>query len=206
MHRAPYNALWLGARFGALFPYGNAFDYAVTPTHEIGERWEGLASNGFVVEGDAGLRLARYYVIYGFWEHGELSTGSDETWRTDASTAFGDQRYARTDFPGIGLRWSSRPDTAGFVVDTGLGYRWFKERWATNTVMRLSGAEFRIGFGADVRLNPMFTLSPMLMFSFGSFTTGSLVDHGGPQQTLQFVDASHGTVTFTLGGHFDLGG
>jgi len=73
-------------------------------------------------------------------------------------------------------------------------------------VMRLAGPEFRIGFGADVRLNPQFTLSPMLMFSFGSFSTGTLVDHGGPEQSMSFLDASHGTVTFTLGGHFDLGG
>jgi hypothetical protein len=202
IHRAPYNALWLGGRFGALFPYGNAFDYDVTSTREIGARWEGLASNGFVLEGDAGFRLARHYVVYGFWEHGELSTGSDETWRA----AFGNQDYARTEFAGVGLRWTSRPDTVGFVVDTGLGYRWFKERWDTDTVMRLGGGEFRIGFGADVRLNPMFSLSPLLMFSFGSFTSGSLIDHGGPRESLSFVDASHGTVTFTLGGHFDLGG
>ncbi|HEY3594078.1 MAG TPA: hypothetical protein VGL13_09390 [Polyangiaceae bacterium] len=203
-HRSPYNSLWLGARIGFIFPYGNAFDYDVTPTREIGESWDGLASNGIAFEADAGFRLARHYIIYGYWEHGELGTGSDETWRTGA-TQYGDQSWARTDFPGVGFRWTARPDSVGLVIDTGIGYRWFRERWASDTQMNLRGGEFRIGFGADVRLDPLFTLSPMLMFSFGAFTHGDLTEHGGPNQTMQFLDASHGTVTLTIGGHFDLG-
>jgi hypothetical protein len=205
MHRTPYNSLWLGGRIGVLFPYGNAFDYDITPTREIGERWDGLASTGIAFEADAGLRLARHYIFYGFWEHAELSTGSDESWRTGA-TNYGDQSFARTEFPGVGFRWTSRPDSVGLVVDTGIGYRWFRERWASDTEMRLRGGEFRIGFGADVRINQFFSLSPLIMFSFGAFTSGDLVENGGPRQTLQFLDASHGSVTLSVGGHFDLGG
>src|SRR5262249_38551246 len=110
-----------------------------------------------------------------------------------------------TDLVGGGIRWSARPDTAGLVVDAGLGYRWFREHWATDTELRLRGfGEFRLGFGADVRLNPFFTLSPMLMLSTGVFTDGDIRDHGAPRQSLDFLNAAHGTVTLTVGGHFDL--
>jgi hypothetical protein len=203
-HRTPYNALWIGARFGAVFPFGNAFDYGGPPFYDFGQRWDDLASNGVTFEGDVGVRLARHYVLYGFWEHGALGTGSDPSWRVGES-GYGDQSWARTDFPGVGLRWSSRPDSVGLVVDTGVGYRWFRERWSSGTELRLGGfGEFRLGFGVDARLSPMFTLSPMLMLSGGVFTDREIV-LGGVSQKIGYRD-SHGTVTLTLGGHFDLGG
>jgi hypothetical protein len=203
-HRAPYSALWFGARLGVLFPFGHAYDYAFT-SHEFGEPWKGLASTGMALEGDLGIRMARHYILYGFWEHGELSTGSDESWRI-GTTHFGDQDWARTEYVGGGFRWSSRPDSVGFVFDTGLGYRWFNERWASNTEMHLRGfGEFRIGFGVDLRVTRAFSLSPLFMFSSGVFTDGDLRNHGGPQVPLDFVHATHSTITLTLGAHFDLG-
>jgi hypothetical protein len=202
-HRSPYNSLWIGARFGALFPFGNAFDTRPSSYFDTGQRWDDLASNGLTIEGDLGVRLARHYIVYGFWEHGELGTGSDPSWRVGA-TGYGDQSWARTDFPGVGLRWSSRPDSVGLVVDTGLGYRWFRERWSSGTELRLGGfGEFRLGFGADVRLSRAFSISPMFMFSGGVFHNRRIV-FGDVSQEIGFSD-SHGTVTLTIGGHFDLG-
>jgi hypothetical protein len=188
-----------------MFPFGNAFDTPVAPGFAVAQRWEGLATGGLDIEGDAGVRLARHYILYAFWEHGEMGTGTDESLRFGDAN-FGDQSWARTDYPGIGLRWSSRPDTTGLVVDMGLGYRSFREHWTNDTEIRLRGfGEFRLGFGVDARITPMFTISPMFMFSTGVFTDGDIVDHGAPRESLDFVNASHGTVTLTIGGHFDLG-
>jgi len=194
-------------RFGVLFPFGSAYDYAFTPSHEFGEPWGGLASTGVALEGDLGIRMARHSILYGFWEHGELSTGTDESWRTGASQ-FGDQEWARTDFVGGGFRWSSRPDTVGVVLDAGLGYRWFYERWASDTELRLGGfGEFRVGFGIDARISSAFSISPMFMYSGGVFSDGDIIYRGQPRAAIpNFVSASHGTITLTLGAHFDLGG
>jgi hypothetical protein len=195
----------VGARLGALFPFGNAYDYRVTPYYEVGERWGGLAGEGLAIEGDVGVRFARRNIIYGFWEHGRLATGGDPSWRTGPS-GFGDQVSATTDFAGAGLRWTSRPDSVGLVLDAGLGYRWFRERWSSRTKMHLQGfGEFRLGFGADVRVSPTFSLSPMFMFSTGVFRDRQISLDGGPRQTIDSVSGSHGTVTLTIGGHFDLG-
>src|SRR6266508_3108566 len=37
LHRAPYNALWVGARLGVLFPFGNAYAIDAGPYYEYGE-------------------------------------------------------------------------------------------------------------------------------------------------------------------------
>src|SRR5688572_23280443 len=46
MHRAPWNSLFLGARVGALFPFGNAYATDSDYYHEYGEEWDGLATGG----------------------------------------------------------------------------------------------------------------------------------------------------------------
>ncbi len=206
-HRAPYNALWLGARVGALFPFGNAYAIYSDPYYEYGESWSGLASSGPAVEGDLGVRFARRFIIYGFWEHAWLGTGNDPSWRTVGSPPvgpFGDQTSATTDYPGLGFRWSSRPDYTGLVIDVGLGYRWFRETWSSGTKMELQGfGEFRFGFGADIRMNRMLSISPLLMFSSGSFTDREITFPGSGPLPIDSVPGSHGTVTLSIGGHVD---
>jgi hypothetical protein len=208
-HRSPSNALWLGGRVGVLFPFGNAYAVPANNYFAVGEPWSGLATGGLSLEGDVGVRFSRHYIVYGFWEHGRLSQGSDSSWRTGTENvpAFGAQDSATTDFTGLGFRWSSRPDRVGVVVDLGLGYRWFRERWSTGTKMDLQGfGEFRVGVGADVRINRAFSISPMLSVSSGSFTDREITFPGQASAPIQSLSASHGTFTLTLGGHFDLGG
>lgn len=210
-HRAPLSALWVGARLGALFPFGNAYTTGYDPSgyYAFGESWSGMASGGPVVEGDLGVRVARRYIIYGFWEHGWMGTGGDPTWRTSVPYAggppFGDQTSASTDYPGLGFRWTSRPDSVGFVIDLGLGYRWFRESWSSGTSVTLKGfGEFRAGFGADIRVNRLFSISPLFMFSTGEFQDREIVVAGQTPSPIASYTGSHGTITLTLGGHFDL--
>jgi hypothetical protein len=193
-----------------LFPFGSAYTvgYDASGYYEIGESWSGLAGGGPAVEVDAGARLGRRYIVYGFWEHAFMGTGGDPSWRTtmpfQGSPVFGDQTSARTDYPGIGFRWSSRPDSVGFLVDLGIGYRWFQEKWASGAVMTLQGfGEFRAGFGADVRVNRALSISPLIMFSSGEFQDRK-IEAPGISSSIPSYSGTHGTVTLTVGGHFDL--
>jgi hypothetical protein len=196
---------------GALFPFGSAYDigYDQSGYYAVGESWSGLASGGPVVEADVGGRVGRRYMIYVFWEHAFMGTGSDPTWQTlpieQGVTPFGAQTSASTDFPGLGFRWSSRPDSVGFLVDLGLGYRWFREKWASGATMTLQGfGELRAGFGADIRVSPLFAIEPLFTFSTGQFYDRSYTAANTSERSIPSYTGAHGTITFTLGAHFDL--
>ncbi|MET0594424.1 MAG: hypothetical protein ABW133_17105 [Polyangiaceae bacterium] len=208
MQRAPFTSLFVGARVGALFPFGNAYD--TDPYYNQGEKWDWLATGGPVIEGDVGVRFARSFIVYGFWEHAWMGKGSDPSWRTPppSGSGFGDQQSATTDFTGLGFRWSSRPSTIGFLLDLGLGYRWFHEKWSSGAKMDLSGfGEFRVGAGADIRLNQLVTLTPLLSLSFGSFGDREVLVPGkGRGDIAGSYSGSHGTTTLSIGGNFDLFG
>ena len=206
-HRAPYNALWLGARAGALFPFGNAYATARDYYYEYGEEWDGLATGGPLVEADRGVRFARSFILSGFWEHAWMGKGSDPSWRSPApGSNFGDQTSATTDYTGLGFRWSSRPDRVGIIIDLGLGYRWFRERWASGAKMDLQGfGEFRLGFGADIRTSRLFSLTPLLSISSGSFGDRQVTLPGVGKRDIEgSYSGSHGTLTLSVGGNFDL--
>jgi hypothetical protein len=207
LHRAPYTSLWLGARVGALFPFGNAYATGRDYYSEYGEKWDGLATGGPLVEADVGVRFARAFILYGFWEHAWMGKGSDPSWRTpDPGSNFGDQTSATTDFTGLGFRWSSRPSHVGFLIDLGLGYRWFRERWSSGAKMDLEGfGEFRLGLGADVRMSRLFSLTPLLSISTGSFADRQVTIPGeGKRDIVGSYSGSHGTLTLSVGGNFDV--
>jgi hypothetical protein len=213
-HRAPLSSLWVGARLGALFPFGSAFDtgYGYDANgyyYTTGQSWSGFASGGPSVEADVGGRIARRYIIYVFWEHAFMGTGGDPTSVAALAQlgdpAIGSQSSANTDFPGVGFRWSSRPDTVGFLVDLGLGYRWFREKWDSGASMTLQGfGELRIGLGADIRVNRLMAIEPLFSLSTGQFYDRSYTTANGSERAIPSYAGAHGTVTFTLGGHFDL--
>jgi hypothetical protein len=205
-------SFWVGARLGAIFPFGSAYTVAYDPSgyYAYGRDWSGLASGGPAFEVDAGARVSRRYIIYGFWEHGILGTGGDSTWReaTQAylpvTSSFGDQSSASTDCPGLGFRWSSTPDSVGLVLDLGIGYRLFHESWASGATMTLQGfGDFRVGFGADIRVNRLFSLSPLLMFSTGEFHDRNYTAPRQPERPIPSYTGPHGTATLSVGGHFD---
>jgi hypothetical protein len=198
-HRAPVNALWLGVRGGVLFPAGYLYDEGTDPYYAYGPGWSDVAGTGPLVELNLGGRFARRYLVFAAWEHAALGTGGDSRYQT----AFGSQTSARTDFAGVGFRWSSSPDDVGLALELGLGYRWFKEKWENGYELSLEGfGEFRFGIGADIRISRLLAMSPMLMISEGVFN-----DRQVPWQTTGTYAAAHQTVTLTLGAHFDvLGG
>jgi hypothetical protein len=206
MHRAPWSSLFLGVRVGALFPFGNAYATDSDYYYEYGEEWDGLATGGPLVEADVGARFARSFILYAFWERAWMGKGSDPSWRTPApGSNFGEQTSATTDYPGLGFRWSSRPSTVGVLIDVGLGYRWFRERWASGAKMDLSGfGEFRIGLGADVRLSRLMSLTPLLTLTSGSFGDRQVTIPGEGRRDIQgSFSGSHGTLTLSIGGNFD---
>jgi hypothetical protein len=200
-HRAPANALWVGARAGVLFPGGYLYDAGTDPYYYYGPGWSDAAGSGPVGELDVGGRFGRRYIVFAAWEHAALGTGGDSYYQD----SYGAQTSAKTDFAGVGFRWSSSPDEVGLALELGLGYRWFKERWAAGYRYNMEGfGEFRFGLGADIRASRLVSLSPMLMISEGVFNDREFGTPGQPLQSIPSYSAAHQTVTLTLGGHFDL--
>jgi hypothetical protein len=202
-HRAPVGSLWLGVRAGVLFPAGYLYDDGSDPYYPTGPGWGDVAGSGPLVELNLGGRLARRFLLFAAWEHASLGTGGDSYYQT----AFGSQTSARTDFAGMGFRWSSSPDDVGLALELGLGYRWFRERWASGYRLNLEGfGEFRFGLGADIRVSRMVAISPMLMIAEGVFNDREFGLPGQAMQSIRSYAAAHQTVSLTLGGHFDIFG
>lgn len=195
--RGPHSSLWLGARLGMIAPFGKlGYDH---PDGHAGPNWTDLAGPGSSFELDVGGRFARRYVLYAFWERGSLGFGRDH------ESFAKEQTRSRTDLFGAGLRWISDPDETGLVLDLGLGFRKFRGDWGEDVSVRaISPIEIRIGIGADIRLGRAFTLSPMMQFSNGAFTSVRLHEPGRSSRSLLRYEAPHGTFGLTIGGHFDL--
>ena len=71
--------------------------------------------------------------------------------------------------------------------------------------MALDGfGELRAGLGADIRVNRLFAIEPLFSFSTGQFYNRSYNPPGQSERSIPSYTGAHGTVTFTLGGHFDL--
>jgi hypothetical protein len=214
-HVAPKTALWLGARVGWFVPFGagwaecvarDAYGYCLYDSIPLRD----YVSSGPLLELDLGMRLGRRYNLLFTWEHAELGGGSNQPDRvpttppSELASSGGD-----TDFYALGLRFSSDPDRVGFLTEFALGYRRLRAKWDDGTELRLTDGlfEFRLGLGADIRLSPSFTLSPLATIGFGSFGDGEWVDSNGAGENV-WVDArdAHGWLTLQLGGHFDIGG
>lgn len=200
-HRAPRTAFWLGARGGVLLPFGKL--YYDSATSYSGPNWSGAAGPGPSVEVDVGGRFGRRYMVYGFWEYARLGKGGDPAFHDAA----GGQSGARTSLWGIGFRWTSFPDETGLAIDIGLGYRTFDLDWNDGSSLHMTSPfEVRLGIGADIRLSRAFTLSPMFQLTNGSFADGTYSPAGAPSYSIGGVEASHGTVGISVGGHFDVAG
>jgi len=210
MNRAPWMALHLGVRAGALFPFGQAFATYQYGYYEYGESWSGLATGGPSVEADVGARLGRHFIVFGFIEHAWMGKGSDASWRypNPPYVPFGEQQSASTDFTGLGFRYSSNPNRVGILFDVGLGYRWFRERWETGAKMYLHGfGEFRLGAGADIRISRLLSITPLFSVSSGVFSNRQWTVPGqGTSEISGSMSGGHGTLNFTVGGNFDLFG
>lgn len=168
-HVAPRSSLWVGARPGLFVPLGAMWldgepigDVCCAETVRPFSEFAGTGpSLGF----DLGVRFARHYQAFAFWEHGWLSSGTLED-------AFGGQSGATTSMFGGGFRFSTHPDAIGMVVEIAVGYRTFEAEWKHGTRLTASDDLFstRIGFGVEWRINRLTSLELLLMAGGGAFT------------------------------------
>lgn len=210
-HIAPKYSLWLGARLGWFVPFGNAWARSVIDAQGyetfVGEKWSDYGSSGPMFELDGGARLGRNYNLFLLWERAALGASG----RTDFPFTTATQDGAESDFYAIGLRVSSNPDHVGFLTEIAIGARRFKSTFADGTEVQLTNAPFeaRLGLGADIRLGPMFSLSPLVTLGVGSFGQAEIVHPNGTAEDAtgpRDEQAGHGWITLQLGGHFDIAG
>jgi hypothetical protein len=209
-HLAPLSSLWLGARLGWFFPFGNIFAQAQPATTGAGSsyvlqavRWRDYASSGPTFELDAGVRVSRGYTAFALWERAQLGAGSNPTGRD------GPEDHAESDFWAIGLRASSNPDKLGFLTEVAVGYRRARTLFKNDIEYQFTDAPFeaRLGLGAELRLNRLMSLSSLLAIGVGGFGSIQRVDQNGNASSLiRSIDQGdgHAWVTLTIGSHFDL--
>lgn len=159
---APKYSLWIGPRlsymgFGLSF-FGNRADHSETTGNFVG--------NGLAPQIDIGARISRRYIPFVFWEHGFLGKGH----RFD-----GDSASASTDYYGVGFRsMSGDVDSVAFLAEISIGKRVIS---VTNNgdTYKMSGLEFfKLGLGAEIRVQTLFTIEPVF-----SISTGTLNDTQG---------------------------
>jgi hypothetical protein len=210
-HIAPRMSLWLGARLGWFFPFGNVWadgpDSGTTdgqPYYTLeGKPWRDYASSGPMLELDVGMRLSRSYTVFALWERAQLGSGDDDSGRD------GEQDGAESDFWGLGLRASSDPDRIGFLTEVAIGYRRARTFFTNGVEYQFTDAPFeaRLGLGAEFRFSRTFTLSPLLTVGVGGFGSAEAVESNGNIRhiTGPFDESDgHAWATVQVGGHFDL--
>ncbi len=202
-HVAPRYSFWTGARAGYFMPFGDLLarcnDRYCQNVESI--RWRDYASNGPLLEVDAGARLGRNYTVFLLWERAWLGAGNGEPDTQDGGN---------TDFWAVAVRFSSNPDRVGFLTEIAFGYRRARIDLGDGSKLKLDNAPFeaRLGLGADIRLTKSFALSPMATLGVGRFDDVVIVEADGTKSDLvrDYEPIAHGSFTLQLGGHFDLFG
>jgi hypothetical protein len=204
-------SLWLGARLGWFFPFGNVWADGPDSGTENGQPyytlqgrpWRDYASSGPMLELDVGMRVSRSYTVFVLWERAQLGSGDDESGRDGA------QDGAESDFWALALRASSDPDRIGFVTEVAVGYRRARTFFENGVEYQLTDAPFeaRLGLGAELRLSRTLTLSPLLTIGVGGFGSAEALEPSGNKRHLTgpFDESDgHAWATIQFGGHFDL--
>lgn len=200
-HRAPRNALWLGVRLGWFFPFGDLWTSQVGNGLLIARSFSDYASSGPMAELNLGARLSRYYNLFMLWERSQLGTGDLE------GDQHGGQKGGDSDFYAVGFRANSNPDRIGVAVEVALGYRRFRARWEDETELRFTDGflEARMGIGAEIRLTPRLSLSPMLSLGAGSFgdIERATTENTRYQEPSFDYRAVHHFAALAIGGHYE---
>jgi hypothetical protein len=209
-HLTPQNSLWLGARLGWFFPFGNLYAKAQPVSDQTGSGyvlegvpWRDYASSGPMFELDAGVRLSRSYTVFALWERAQLGTGSY------VDPTDGEQDYADTDFWAVGLRASSNPDHLGFITEVAVGYRRARTVFKNDVEYQFTDAPFeaRLGLGAEMRLSRLTSLSALATVGVGGFGDLERVqpNHSATSVSKSYDQADgHAWATLNVGAHFDL--
>ncbi len=202
-HVAPRTAFWAGLRLGWFLPFGDIYarcqDRACYYVDSV--PWRRYASPGPMLELDAGVRLGRNYVVFALWERSWLGAGD---------APLHGQEGGPTDFWAAAVRFSSNPDGVGFLTEIAFGYRRARLDLGEGGELRLEDAPFeaRLGVGADIRVNEMLSLSPLLTLGVGRFDEVTQVAPDGTRTDWlrDYDPIAHGSLTLQVGGHFDLFG
>lgn len=207
-HLTPQNSLWLGARLGAFFPFGNVWAKAQPVQGSngymlSGVSWRDYAAPGPMFEVDAGMRLGRAYTLFALWERAQLGSG-DVNDGPD-----GKQDGAESDFWAVGLRASSNPDKLGFLTEVAVGYRRARTFFKNGAEYQFTDAPFeaRLGLGAELRLDRLTSFSALATIGVGGFGKAENVAPNGTSSSLtrSYDEADgHAWATLSIGAHFDL--
>jgi hypothetical protein len=207
-HVAPERSLWLSARLGWFFPFGNVWSRARPVSTSVGSGyvlegvpWRDYASSGPMIELDVGVRLSRSYTLFALWERAQLGSGND--------TSVGKPNGAESDFWAAGLRASSNPDGLGFLTEVAVGYRRARSFYENDFEVQFTDAPFeaRLGLGGELRLNRMTSFSGLVTIGVGGFgdvqtvaPNGSALSRTRPEDE----GDGHAWATLNIGAHFDL--
>jgi hypothetical protein len=199
---APKFSLWVGPRLSYM---GFGFNW-YRNSDNTNETTGNLVGNGMAPEIDLGARISHRYMPYIFFERGLMLAGHRFDGDNDAS--------ASTDFYGIGFRFlSGDVDSVCFLSDIAVGKRVVTLKNGSGTYS-MSGLEiFRLGLGAEIRVQTLFTIEPVLSISGGSLndTEGSITFTDGskpPYTNGKTIDDQRPYVMLSLGVgvHFDFFG
>jgi hypothetical protein len=161
--------LWAGIRPTVLLPLGTMW----TDTEFVDQYccsqsprpFSEFASAGPGLGVDIGARFARNYQAFVFGEYTFLSAGPLEN-------EFGGQDSVTTSIVGLGVRFSTHPDSLGFLIEMSLGYRSFRAEWKDGTTLTANDDIFstRLGIGGIWQINPSTSLELLIVLGGGSFT------------------------------------
>jgi hypothetical protein len=204
-------SLWLNARAGWLFPFGNAWakGHVVTPPTGPSyivldsEPWTNYAQSGPTFELNAGARIARSYMVFALWERTQTRAGKY------VSPRDGEQTGGDTDFWALGLRANSDPDRLGFITEVAIGYRRARTRFENDTEYQFTDAPFeaRLGLGAEYRTSRMMSFSLLGTVGVGAFgNIQSVSANGDVRSVTDGNDAAdgHAWAAINVGASFDL--
>lgn len=161
----PKFSLWAGPRLGFM-AHGLGFW-----GHRSGGTTEttgNIVGNGLQTQVDVGARISYHWVPYLFYERGWLPKGH----RFDGLGG-----SASSAFYGIGLYHASGDvDSVAFVSDASFGLRSLTVSDGSRDYTMTGLALFNLGFGAEIRIATLFSVTPMLRLSLGSMdsTEGSV--------------------------------
>lgn len=213
-HTAPQTSLWLGARLGAFFPFGNVWAKAEPVATQNangyvlkGVPWRDYASPGPMFELDVGMRLGRAYTVFALWERAQLGAGDRKSDPNDSQGV--GQSSAESDFWAIGLRASSNPDKLAFLTEVAVGYRRARTFFDNDVEVQFTDAPFeaRLGLGAELRLSRLTSISGLATIGVGGFGSIEAVAPNGYARSLPrtYDEADgHAWATLSIGAHFDL--
>lgn len=192
-HRAPRNALWVGARVGYAAPLGDAYVDKATLA-AVSER--DLVGPGPGLEADVGARFGRGFLPFFFAANTFAAKGAGAGVTSSSSNLLG-----------FGLRYAFAPDAYGFVAEIAFGYRLTHAKLASGSELSAGApGELRLGIGGDLRVADRFSLSPIVTLAIGSYSDVTVTAPGDFARNVVGTPASHGYVGLALGGHFDIFG